>query len=287
KWSEADMSRGAVTPPTHLYGLAKTPTGELWAVGRRDLLTLTEHVCTQAATTTSLVVHPSRPTFGQSVTFTATVAPAGPSSTSPAGTVEFLLDGQAVPVATMDLVGGQASFTTSGLSAGPHTVTARYSGDANYAPSSSAPARITVTTTTRVSGDHPGALTVASGTSVLVANATIGGAVIVQPGGSVDIENSTVASLSAVGPGALRVCGSTVNGSVSVTQALGFVLIGDPGDDGCAANTIGGTVVVQDNHHGVEVIGNHVPAPVVAGANSGAGAFPEDTKPDISGNGPA
>jgi hypothetical protein len=62
---------------------------------------------------------------GQAVTFTATVSPAAVT-----GSVQFL-DGSAV-VATLDLSGTSASFTPSGLAAGSHKITVRYSGDGNY-----------------------------------------------------------------------------------------------------------------------------------------------------------
>ena len=86
----------------------------------------------QYSTTTS-VTSSADPSFvGQAVTFTATVsAPAG----SPTGTVSFYADGALLGVVTLN--NGAAAFTTSGLSAGEHAITAVYSGDANDAGSSS------------------------------------------------------------------------------------------------------------------------------------------------------
>jgi hypothetical protein len=40
------------------------------------------------------------------------------------------------------------------------------------------------------------------------------------------------------------------------------------------------------NHGGLEAIGNQVSGSVVANSNTGTGPYPEDTAPDISGNGP-
>ena len=64
--------------------------------------------------------------------FTATVA--GPGGT-PTGTVQFSIDGVAsgLPVA---LLGGQATLSTSTLTAGSHTIDAAYSGDPNFTLSS-------------------------------------------------------------------------------------------------------------------------------------------------------
>ena len=67
---------------------------------------------------------------GQSASFHATVTGA-----SPTGTVQFQVDGTnrggPVPIS-----GGQAGFTISTLTAGHHTITAVYSGDAHNQPSS-------------------------------------------------------------------------------------------------------------------------------------------------------
>lgn len=70
--------------------------------------------------------------FDQSVTFTATVA--SESSTTPTGSVTFY-DGSTV-LATEDLSSGVASFTTSTLAIGSHTITAAYEGDAAHGSAS-------------------------------------------------------------------------------------------------------------------------------------------------------
>jgi hypothetical protein len=89
----------------------------------------------QASSTTSVSSSLNPSTFGQSVTFTTTVAAVSPGAGSPGGTVQFVIDGSnfGSPVA---LSGGSASVTTSTLSGGVHTVSATYSGDANFTGSS-------------------------------------------------------------------------------------------------------------------------------------------------------
>jgi subtilase family serine protease len=240
-----------------------------------------------AATTATAAVSPTSPAFGSPITLSATVAvvPADDPFT-PTGSVSFYLDGQATPVATVPLVAGHASVTLSGLGVGSHTVIAVYSGDAKFLSASSAAVPFTVTAATTVTGSHPAGLSVAAGSTVLVRNATIGGAVSVKPGGSLDLEQSTVSgALTDSGGGALRVCGSTVNGSVSVSNAAGFVLVGDA-VDGCATNTITASLVLTNDHHGVQAIGNRVSGAVLSSGNSGAGPFPDDLGPVVSGNGP-
>ncbi|HEX8887641.1 MAG TPA: Calx-beta domain-containing protein [Pyrinomonadaceae bacterium] len=83
-------------------------------------------------TTVTSSVNPSE--FGQSVTFTATVT--GPANTgTPTGTVQFTDDGINMGSAVTLNSSGVATFTTSSLTFGLHTITAIYSGDANFGTS--------------------------------------------------------------------------------------------------------------------------------------------------------
>ena len=84
-----------------------------------------------APTTTTLSTSSNPSTAGQPVTFTAAVSGGG----TPTGSATFTVDG--VAQAPVPLSSGAAIFTTSQLSAGTHTITASYSGDAYHAPSSS------------------------------------------------------------------------------------------------------------------------------------------------------
>ncbi len=68
--------------------------------------------------------------LGQSVVFTATVAATAPGSGVPTGTVTFM-DG-AITLGQSMLAGGQATFATSGLLVGSHSITTIYAGDANF-----------------------------------------------------------------------------------------------------------------------------------------------------------
>lgn len=70
--------------------------------------------------------------FGELVTFTAAVAAGGPGV--PSGSVGFSADGVFLQYVPLDH--GVAAFTTSTLSVARHTLTARYLGDATFAPSS-------------------------------------------------------------------------------------------------------------------------------------------------------
>jgi hypothetical protein len=85
----------------------------------------------QAATTTNIGSSGTPSILGQSVTFTATVSPP-PSG----GTVDFL-DGASTLCSAASLAGATATCSTNSLAVGSHSITAVYSGDANYLTSTS------------------------------------------------------------------------------------------------------------------------------------------------------
>ncbi len=84
------------------------------------------------ATTTALLTSSSNPALlGEAVTFTVTVSAVAPSGAIPVGTVRFGVDGAS---ASVPLVNGVATHTTSDLSSGLHSVTADYLGTPNFLP---------------------------------------------------------------------------------------------------------------------------------------------------------
>ena len=83
-----------------------------------------------AATSMMLTSSLNPSNFGQSVTFTATI-----NSTSATGMVSFY-DGMTLLAVQSSITAGVATFSTSSLAVGDHTITAVYSGDASHAPSS-------------------------------------------------------------------------------------------------------------------------------------------------------
>jgi hypothetical protein len=87
--------------------------------------------CT-AVTTTALTSSKNPSTFGDNVTFTATVTA---SSGTPTGTVTF--KDSATTLATVTLSAGKAAFATSTLAGGTHSITAIYGGSVTYARSTS------------------------------------------------------------------------------------------------------------------------------------------------------
>jgi trimeric autotransporter adhesin len=91
-------------------------------------------VVSQATTTTTLKSSANPSDAGQSVTFTATVAPT--TSGTPTGTVTFEDAGKALGSA-VTIKSGVATFATATLATGTDSITAVYSGDANFKGSTS------------------------------------------------------------------------------------------------------------------------------------------------------
>lgn len=87
----------------------------------------------KASTTTTVASSQNPSTVGQSVTFTASVN-SGTAGTI-TGTVAFL-DGSA-SLGTGTVSSGKATFTTTSLASGTHSITAQYQGDTNFATSTS------------------------------------------------------------------------------------------------------------------------------------------------------
>jgi hypothetical protein len=88
-------------------------------------------------TVTKLDVTPNTSTVGQATALTAVVTTAGTGT--PSGSVTFTIDGHAQPPVNLTIAGGQdeATFSTTALTPGNHTITAVYSGDTYFASSDS------------------------------------------------------------------------------------------------------------------------------------------------------
>lgn len=134
---------------------------------------------TQAGSATALAASTATPVYGSSETFTATVS--GTTSGTPTGTVTFT-DGGSTLASGVVLTGGVATYSTSALGGGAHSIRAVYSGDANYTGSTSAAFAVTVSaaaTTTTLSA--PAAITYGNAASLSATVASGAG----TPGGSV------------------------------------------------------------------------------------------------------
>ena len=86
-------------------------------------------------TTTNLVVTIGPSVYGQTISFTATVAAVAPATGTPTGSVTFLDD--TTPLGTVGLTVGSATYTTTRLATGSHSITAVYNGSSKYDTSTS------------------------------------------------------------------------------------------------------------------------------------------------------
>jgi hypothetical protein len=149
---------------------------------------------TQATTTTTLKSSANPSGVGQLVTFTATVTPS--TGGTPTGSVTFK-DGSTTLVSAVTLTSGVATLAISTLTQATHSITAVYSGDANYIGSTSAALSQVVTkattTTTLKSSANPSD----AGQSVTL-TATVTAPTGGTPTGSVTFNDGSTALGSAV-----------------------------------------------------------------------------------------
>ena len=104
------------------------------------------------AATLALVTSSANPSLaGAAVTFTAALSAVPPGAGAPTGTVQFIIDG-AVAGAPAPLTGAAASYTTSALGYGAHTVAAQYFGDGNFTGTTNLLAGAQVVNSSLVSG---------------------------------------------------------------------------------------------------------------------------------------
>lgn len=132
----ATFTTSALAAGSHSIAATYVPTDPVSFSG--SSATLTQNVTATSATTpiiattTTLTSAPNPSTFGQPVTFAATVK--GNDGT-PTGVVAFTDGATALGTVPLDN-SGQATFTTSALTVGHHTIAANYRGDPNVPGSS-------------------------------------------------------------------------------------------------------------------------------------------------------
>ena len=184
-----------------------------------------------AATIVTLTPSANPSLAGNQVTFTATVSVTAPGQGTPLGSVTFL-DGSTA-MGTAQLSGASASFSTSSLAVGTHSITASYAGSAAFAPSISVAVPQVVSTTgtatTLTSAPNPANL---GGNVTLTANVTSssgtapqGTVAFLASGvtlGSAAVSGSGVATFNtsslAAGPSSLTATYTSSNGLSSSTS---------------------------------------------------------------------
>jgi hypothetical protein len=129
----ATLLTSSLAPGAHSV-IALYPGDTAFASSTSAAVSVQVTATASAATMTALASSANPSSTGQAVTFTATVTSSGGT---PTGNVNFL-DGS-TQLGSAALNGsGQATFMTSSLAAGTHSITASYVGNSNFAASTSA-----------------------------------------------------------------------------------------------------------------------------------------------------
>ncbi len=208
----ASSGASSPTPPTNAgtYTVVASFGGSADYVSASAQTTFT--IALHATTTTLSLSSPMAEPY-QTVTLTASVVGGLTAPNVPRGTVQFQVDGALYGSPVAIGLNGVAAVTWSSAAAGPHTVTALYSGDANFAMSTAAGATQTI--------NKAGIYVV--GTTLYVIGANTSDFAAISPSGS-RTDGSTGLKVSATL--------NSVYYSVSYVQAFtAIVIVGYDGND--------------------------------------------------------
>ena len=141
------------------------------SASRADL----RQVVNKDSTTTAAIASPSSANVGQTVTFTATVSANSPGSGTPTGTVDFFdtTTNTDLTPGGVALSSGTATFSTTSLAAGSHTIKATYSGDGNFLTSYGTAGTVTI------------------GQTIIVLDPSAGGALSLSGSASINISGAS------------------------------------------------------------------------------------------------
>jgi trimeric autotransporter adhesin len=151
-----------------------------FAASLAPTLDVTINAGSTSSTSTTLTASPKLVSVGSSVTLSATVHPSLANGT-PTGSVTFLIG--STNLGSASLASGVATLTisTAGFATGSYSILATYSGDGSNAPSTSAPAVVTVSsgaTTQTVLSTSPSAPTQGQNVSLIAAVTEVSGSTI-------------------------------------------------------------------------------------------------------------
>ncbi len=227
----AKLTTATLAPGAHSITAAYNGSGVFLASTSAAL----SHTVSKASTRTTVLSSHNPSVFTQSVTFTATVAAIAPGSGTPIGTVTFKNGGVALGIVALSA--GKATFSTSTLTPGAHSITVTYNGGVDFSTSTSAVLAQTVnkvaTKTTVVSSHNPSVFNqsvtftatvaaVAPGSGTPIGTATFkNGAVVL---GTVALSaGKAMFTTAALTPGAHSIT-VTYNGGVDFSTSTSAVL---------------------------------------------------------------
>jgi Bacterial Ig-like domain (group 3)/FG-GAP-like repeat len=227
-----------------------------------------------AASTVKLTSSANSVTYGMPVTLSAAVTGGTPVAT---GTVTFSNGSTVLGTGTLN-GSGVATYSTSSLPVGMDSVTAAYSGDANYAAATSGGLSITVNSATATVALAPASASFYAGTAQAVTLSVAGATGLPTPTGTITLSGGTFTSAAtalSAGSAAITIpANSLANGSNTITAAYS----GDA-TYGTAKGTA--TYVVSTTAPGFTISGTAVT--VSSGASSGNSSTVSVTPVPISG----
>jgi hypothetical protein len=192
-----------------------------------------------ATTTTTLASSVNPSTAGSTVTFTATV-----TGSSPTGSVNFTDGGSSISGCGAVALSGSgntrtAACATSALTAGTHSIAARYSGDGSNASSSSSALSQAVNGVSSTTGIATSLTPTFVGTSVTF-TATVSGA---SPTGTVNFKDGSTSisgcSTAAVsGSGNIRTATCTTSALGAGSHGVSALYSGDPTNTGSTSSAL-------------------------------------------------
>jgi len=142
------------------------------------------------ATSTAVASSANPQSKGGSVTFTATVTP-GSGTTEPTGSVVFTVDGSTAATETLG-ASGTATYATTTLAAGTHTVTATFGGSGAFAASTSGSLIETISEpTASAPAFSPAVGTYTASQSVKLSSSTSGASIYYTTNGTTPTTSST------------------------------------------------------------------------------------------------
>jgi len=198
--------------------------------------TITEDV--QAQSALSIVPSSNPASYGSPVSFTATITPGG-AAVAATGTVSILKDG--ATLSTPTLSGNVASYTTSSLTVGTHTITASYGGDEYNSSATASGGTLTITKAdTQTALVSPGTVIAGARTFLSATVKMVSGSLI--PTGTVTFSDGS----TTLGTATLNSSGTaTLTGLVfsAGTHSIVVSYAGDSNDNASASST--NSLVVQ------------------------------------------
>ena len=224
-------ANGQVNPPVSINLPASTNPGQWIAVTATDQAGDTSEFSsawklTALASQVTITPSTASPTYGQSLNFTATVAPFGSALSTPTGTIQFEVDGSPFGSAVTLVNGAATSINTNTLPAGSHTISAVYSGNSTYSTNAGAtaqavtPAPLTITADdkSKVYGANDPALTYkVTGLVNGDTPSVVSGVSLSAPTGAAATAGTH--AITATGGTAANYAITDVNGTLTVSQA--------------------------------------------------------------------